>query len=354
MSIGSWKRWVVVSTAVLLLSLVSVPANSALEVSLEYAVPSGIGCPSEAEFRAAVAERLDTDPFVPGAARTVAVEISAKGGKLTGWLRWVDREGALEGQRRFEAQAADCAGLARNMVFAVTVQLQLLGRPEQADTPAEAKVPESDTQVGRTPPAPPTATATATTTSTSTSTSTSTATSGAPASAPAASATETFEVGAGLGPFVVSGWAPDVTAGGRVMVVGRLPRVLLQIAFEASLPQRHETSDDGSGFESSVLAASVAPCYRWPGIDTCPVFRAGQVRAQGFGVDQPQSPRATLWEIGLRLGAGGALWQRLEAKAHLELSYTLSPWTVQLNQHPVFVAPSFVFLGGIDLIAFFL
>jgi hypothetical protein len=32
----------------------------------------------------------------------------------------------------------------------------------------------------------------------------------------------------------------------------------------------------------------------------------------------------------------------------------LSPWTVELNERSVFVAPSFVLLGGIDLVAFFL
>lgn len=341
MSVGSWQRWFVISTGVLLPSLVSVPAKGVLEVSLEYSVPSGIGCPSEAEFRAAVAERLEEDPFVAAAARTVAVEISATDGRLNGVVRWTDREGILEGQRRFEAAAADCSDLARNMVFAVTVQLQLLELPEDASPPASSPGTESDArgEAARAPTPTPTPTRTPTP---------------APTVDPSVPARAwNFDMGAGIGAFLVSGWTPDVAPGGRVLVLGRVPRFSLHVAFEASLPQRHSTSD-AAGFESSVLAASVAPCWRSPVVEACPVLRFGQVRTRGFGVDEPKSPRGTLWEFGLRVGAGGALWASLEGKAYLELLYAPSPWTVQLNERSVFVAPSFVFLGGIDLVAFFL
>lgn len=307
-------------------------------MGLEYAVPGGIGCPSEAEFRTAVAERLGADPFVQVAARTVAVEISAQDGRLSGLLRWVDREGTLEGQRRFEASAADCAELARNMVFAVTVQLELLEHPKDASTPTPVPETDSDTGTEAAPVPAPEQTSTATP---------------SVAETPVPVAVSNFEMGAGVGPFLAAGWAPNVTLGGRAVILGRVPRFLLQVAFEATLPQRHSTSA-AAGFESSVLAASVAPCWRLPVVEACPVLRLGSVRARGFGVDEPQSSRGTLWEAGFRLAAGWALPARLEGKAHLELLYTLSPWTVELDGRSVFVAPSFVVLGGIDLVAFFL
>jgi len=336
-SVASWQRWVVVCAGALLASLVSVPAWSLLEVSLEYAVPSGIGCPSEAQFRAAVAERLGGDPFVKAAARTVEVEISAKDGRLRGVLRWVDREGTLEGQRRFEAPAAECSELARNMAFAVTVQLELLEQPEDASEPTTT--PGSDSEV-ETEAAPVASARTPTSTSAI-----------ADASVPVPAAN--FELGAGVGPFLASGWAPHVAGGGRVLLLGGVPRFLVQVAFEATLPQRYSTSE-GAGFKSSVLAASVAPCWRFPVVETCPVLRLGWVRAQGFGVDEPQSPRGTFWEAGFRLAAGWALQPRFEGKAHLELLYTPSPWGVVLDGRSVFVAPSFAVLGGIDLALFFL
>ena len=300
-------------------------------MSLEYAVPSGIGCPSEAEFRAAVAERLGGDPFVKSAARTVTVEISANDGELSGSLRWVDREGTLEGQRRFEASAADCSELARNLAFAVTVQLELLEQPEDASGPSTLPGTDSDEGTEAAPVAPtPSVTE---------------------ASVPAPASN--FELGAGVGPFLVSGWAPHVAGGGRLLLLGHVPRFLVQVAFEATLPQRHSTSE-GAGFESSVLAASVAPCWRFPVVEACPVLRVGSVRARGFGVDEPKSPRGTLWEAGFRLAGGWAFHPRLEGKAHLELLYTPSPWAVELDGRSVFVAPSFAVLGGIDLVAFFL
>lgn len=334
-SVGSWKRWVASSTAVVLPSVVSAPAKSALEVRLEYTAPAGIGCPSEAEFRAAIVERLDLDPFVQDATRTVEVEIAPASGRLNGQVRWVDRDGVLEGQRHFDAGPTDCSGLARNMAFAITVQLQLLGRPTD-DAPPSAAEMEASGEPTETPRPSPDAAATQA------------------APTPASTPASDFELGAGVGPFVVSGWTPDVAFGGRLTFVGRGPRFLVQLAFEASLPQRHDTDEAGAGFETSVLAASAAPCYRWPVVEACPVLRVGQVRARGFGVDQPQSPRGTLWEIGFRLGAGRPLMESLEGKAYLELAYTLSPWTVRLDERSVFTPPSFVVLGGIDLMAFFL
>lgn len=317
--------------------MVSVPAWSLLEVSLEYAVPSGLGCPSESEFRAAVADRLGGDPFVKAAARTVAVEISAKDGGLSGLLRWVDREGTLEGQRRFEASAAECAELARNMAFAVTVQLELLEQPEDASGPTTFPGTDSDPGTERVPVAPTRAPPSTT--------------SSADASVPVPASN--FELGAGVGPFLVSGWAPHVAGGGRVLLLGRVPRFLAQVAFEATLPQRHSTSE-GAGFETSVLAASLTPCWRFPVVEACPALRFGSVRARGFGVDEPQSPRGTFWEAGFRLAAAWAFHPSFEGKAHVEFLYTVSPWTVQLDERSVFVAPSFAVLGGIDLVAFFL
>ena len=346
MSVASWQRWVVVSTGVLLPSLVSIPAKSILEVSLEYAVPNGIGCPSEAEFRTAVADRLGDDPFVHAASRTLSVEISETGGGLNGVLRWLGHEGALEGQRRFTAPVGDCSELARNMVFAVTVQLQLLEHPE--DAPPPARVPETESDAPREANGEAEAGAEAAAAA-APATSASSVAVPAPISAPASN----FDVGAGLGLFLVSGWAPEVAAGGRVLFVGRVPRFSLQLALEASFP-RHYPASDGNGFESSVLAASLAFCGRLPVVEACPVLRIGRVRARGTGVDEPQSSGGTLGEVGLRLGAGGALWTNLEAQAQLELLYQPSPWTVQINERSVFDAPSFVVLGGIDLVAYFL
>jgi len=280
-----------------------------------------------------VATLVDYEPFVHAAARTVSVEITDSDGVLRGLVRWRNQAGALEGERRFDSPDADCAKLAQNLSFAVAVQLQLLASsaPEAAPPEPPAKpepVPSKFRSSPDSTPAPPSPT-------------------------PPSPAPSRLELRAGIGPFVVFGWAPDATLGGQLLLALRARTFSLQLGFEASYPTRYER-DDGSGFETFALAASLAPCLRFRAAEACSVLRLGQVRVQGFGVDETHAPRGLLAEAGLRLAVSGALGSGLEGRGYVEGLGTLSDWTVQLNGVGVFSAPAVVFLAGIDLGAFFL
>ena len=330
-----WQRHLAAPFAAVLSSSLSAVAEEPLHVSLDYNAPATAGCPGEFEFRSAVVDLLEYDPFVPDAARSVSVEISATDGILEGFLRWRDQEGVLEGERAFASFNADCTDLAKNMAFAVTVQLQLLnaprsdspapeGRPEQPENPPQMTTVPSRPELPKT-------------------------SESAPSATPA---TRRFEMGAGAGLFVTFGWAPSLVAGGSAFVVGRGPNLSGQLGFETILPER-AVRDNGSGFETSILAASFVPCMRLRSIEACSIIRFGQVRIQGFGVDEPRTPRAPFSQAGLRLGLAQALGAGVEAKTHAEVVCTLAPWKVQLNGSETFAAPLFVFLMGFDLAAFF-
>lgn len=308
----------------------TVGVEGPLHVAFQYDAPSSMGCPTEPEFRAAVTDLLDYDPFVPDAARTVSIDVAASDRALQGVLSWRSQAGDLEGERRFVSPDADCAKLAQNLAFAVAVQLQLLNAGVADAPPPET--PRTDPEQARSEPKPAPVPP-------------------APSGAPAPSSE--FELGGGVGPFVVLGWSPEVALGGNLLLLARNRSFSIRLAFEATLPSNFER-DDGSGFESSALAASMVPCLRFRALEACSVLRIGQVRVQGFGVDEPRSTRGMLAEAGLRLEVSGALGAGMEGRAHLEAVGTLSSRTVQLNGEDVFSAPAVVFLAGLDLAAFFL
>jgi hypothetical protein len=162
-----------------------------------------------------------------------------------------------------------------------------------------------------------------------------------------------LDIGAGAGPFVVFGWSPEPGTGGNLFLVARNRTLSAQLGFETSLPSRFER-DDGSGFQSSVLAVSVTPCLRFQVVEACPLVRFGQLRVRGFGVDEPRSPKGLLSQAGLRLSLAQALGARLEGRVYAQAVRTLSRWAVQLNGADAFMLPPFGFSLGIDLAAFFL
>ncbi len=307
---------------------ISAGAEGQLHVALEYDTATAVGCPSELDFRQAVAGQFDYDPFVSEAARTVSVQITRGGGALRGLLQWRDPHGTLQGERRFDSLDADCHRLAQNMAFAVTVQIQLLNASSPDSSAAGRGEPtkaESHTVLAaRAPPSPP-----------------------APPSSPH------LELGAGAGLFAASGWFPTPAAGGNARFVARSRAFAAELAVEMTLPTRYERQD-GSGFRSSAVAASLASCVRLQSVEACPVFRFGQIRARGFGVDEPKSPTGAFSQAGFRLSLSQAIGPRLEGVLQIQGLYTLSPWAIQLNGIDAFTSPHFSFLVGIDLVTLFL
>ncbi len=120
-------------------------ANGELLVSLDYQTdPALTGCPSAAEFRKAVVRQLGHDPFRENAPRRMVVRLSPTGARMAGRVEWRDANDQWEGERTFSSRNGSCADMARAMVLATAIQIDLLAMAEPAGPekpPAEAKPP---------------------------------------------------------------------------------------------------------------------------------------------------------------------------------------------------------------------
>src|SRR5579863_786102 len=86
-------------------------------------------CPSELDLRQGVVDQLGYDPFTTAtAAHHVVARIRATSTSVDGFLDWTDANGIREGERRLAASSGDCAALGHAMIFALAVQIELIGQ----------------------------------------------------------------------------------------------------------------------------------------------------------------------------------------------------------------------------------
>jgi hypothetical protein len=152
----------------------------------------------------------------------------------------------------------------------------------------------------------------------------------------------------GLGPSLAWGISPSTTATARLFVGLRRDDVSLEIGAESSYPSRDQ-SWDGSGFRQMLVGASAGLCGHRGAFAGCVLAKAGELRTQGLGLDEPKSPTAFVAQAGLRLGATIGLGDTWFITAHLDALGLLTPCTVELNDFPVWDMPWLSAFAGIDL-----
>lgn len=334
-------RWVAFCCSVLC------GAARAEPVAVEYDAPPELDCPSEREFKAQVSGRLGEDPFGEGARRTVRVAISNSKRGPAAEVSWRAEQGAIPGVRRFPPRGQTCAELVANIVFAVTVHIELLrierGTTRERGTAAsdaggatnEGSSGAGDTQTPETSAKP----------------EDSRSPNDQIRSSPHERETSRGWM-AGAGTSVLLGWSPRVSFGARVFVVRRGHHFAVEAAAEVTAPTRVERGP-GSGFESSSWSGSLAPCFSFGALDGCAVGRIGQVRASGFGLDQPRSPDALLSQLGARVAFSHPIARHFSASAHGEALANLSPWRIRLNQSEVWSTPPVAATFGLSVSASF-
>jgi len=312
-----------------------VRAQAPYYVSLGYEMdPTLSDCPAEAEFKRDVTRQLGYDPFRADATRQVVARTAPTSSGMTGALVWRDAEGRAQGERRLVTDHRDCRELVRSMAFAVVVQLQLLD--EQAEPKPE---PEPETQAEA--PEPP-----------------------QPEVAPVEDrprvrirvrqqrqaslkpADGRWQMNLGLGPAVAVGLAPNPSALARVFAAARYGDLSLELGAAASWPATWR-SDDGSGFESNAVLASVAPCLHRGWFSACPVAHLGSLSVEGVGIDEPRASSGLLIQTGLRL-AGSQPLGPIIATLRLEAMVSLRRWSVEVNEQDIWRMPGATFHAGLD------
>jgi hypothetical protein len=267
------------------------------------------GCPSEPDVRQGVVDQLGYDPFGAVAdVHHVFARVHVTSASVDGSLEWIDAKGVREGERRLSALSGDCAGLGRAMVFALVVQIQLIGQLASQVEPPPSPPPTPAVAVRPSP--------------------------------------VTYALG--VGPVLLIRAAPATTGGGRVFASARHGAASVELAAQASLAASLRRAD-GTGFDARVLAATVAVCGHWRPLAVCPLGTVGSLLVTGFGVDQPRSPSAFAAGVGGRAALERRLPTRIVIGAHADVLRMLTPRTISLNDLPVWATPSVNFTLGVDL-----
>jgi hypothetical protein len=266
-------------------------------------------CPPEIDLRQGVVNQLGYNPFsAVAAAHHIVARIHATSGSVEGYLVWTDASGTLEGERRLAASNGDCSALGRAMIFALVVQIELIGQ-----LASKVEIPS---------PPPPASTATA--------------------------RPQPPRYALGLGPVFLIGATPEATPGARVFAAGRHGAASLEVGAQASFVGSLRRAD-GTGFDARVVAGTLALCGHWRRLALCSLGTAGALLVTGFGVDEPHSPSAFTAGAGLRAALQQPLSSRFVLNAHADALATLTPRTISLNELPVWTTPAVTFSVGVDL-----
>lgn len=314
-------------------------------VGLDYA--GGPGCPDTEDFAALVSERLGYEPFVDEAPDRVSIQIVSRGAALEGRIEWRDVNGRWVGDQSVPMASKDCRILARALAAALVVQIQLLaatmvpgastGPPKDTSHLPEASAPET---APRSP-----------TRSTS------------PAEArpaplgvelPTSSARlrprPVFAIG--LGPSIGVGMSSIPVVLGRLLGSLAWQHLAIELDAELSVPTTTRR-EDGAGFTQRHVLAGVAGCAILMPWSACLLTKAGEVRMAGKDIDRPAFAVAPVLEAGARVGIGHIIGDRFLIGAHADGLANLFRWSATLDRVPVWRAPRFSAVIGIDAIVRF-
>ena len=99
------------------------------------------------------------------------------------------------------------------------------------------------------------------------------------------------------------------------------------------------------------MLGTLAVCGWQRSFCACGLAKLGLLQVHGLGVDRPASPAGFVAQVGPRLAYYLGLGARLGLLPHLDASYGLTPWTVDLNHVGVWRMPRLGAVAGIDLTA---
>jgi hypothetical protein len=318
--------------ACLLLLAAESPARATPSSRLVYSrTADSAACPDEEALRQAVTKRFGYDPFFAWAKQTVSVQIWRSDGHYRSRILVIDERGVARGARELSSDSADCADLFGATALAVSIALDASARLAADSAAAPAPAAASSEQPAS-PPAPEVPSPQAA------------GMFSAPADAPAPGASPpdagharsaahgAIHAFAGVDLLGSVGMQPSL-AGGTAVYVG-LRRSAFSAALEGQLdaPASVDVTATGGRVTSSIVAASLVPCFHVAFGSACLVGSLGEVRASGSGVADPASSTALMAAAGGRLGAEIPLSEGLFLRLHGDLLANLSPPTLRLNR----------------------
>ena len=314
-------------------------------VSLDYA--GRPGCPNTEDFATLVSARLGYEPFVATAPDRVSVHIVSRGATLEGRIEWRDSNGSWIGDQSVPVASKDCRHLSRALAAALVVQIHLL---------ASKTVPDGRTE-------PPNGTSHLPETSASTIVPPSPTVPTSPTELHAADLGMELQAGdaqrrprpglaIGLGSSIGLGMSSGPVLFGRLLGSIRWQHLGIELDAEVSAPATTRRAD-GAGFTQQHLLGGAAGCAMLAAWSACLLTKVGEVRMAGKDIDRPTSAVAPVLETGARVGIGRLLGQRFLVDAHADGLANLIRWSATLDGVPVWRAPGFSAVIGIDAVVRF-
>jgi hypothetical protein len=327
--------------------------EAAFHVRLGYRVDSTLrGCWDEAEFRRRIARRLGYDPFRQSASVDVSVEVVGPQSAIGGHVEWKNAQGEDLGERRFVGKDDNCAKLIDEMGFAVGLQIELFRRIASGEFSSEpARPPSGNEPVGRAArPTPSPGRAPSAAPGGASSASQRGASQGAAAEPEEAvpQPPARWAMWVGLGPSLAWGISPSTDVETRLFFGVRRDDLSLELGAESSYPASHRRWA-GSGFREMLVSATGGLCGHYGALAGCFLAKAGQLRAQGLGLDEPRSPTGFVGQAGLRVAATIGLTDSLFVAPHLDSLGLLTPCRIELNEVRVWHMPWLSAFAGLDL-----
>ena len=294
-------------------------------------------CPDERALRNGVAGRLGRDPFDDHAERTVTARILRLRKTLSTRIEVRDAAGELVGERELSSRAKDCAELAAATELALAIAIDPLGAmaPDHEgideSTPAVAPPPPARAQDARpTEPAsrPP-------------------AVGSPPAPVAPVEPRPHLQFHADGGAIVSAGAAPDAALGGRLLF--GLRKGSASLGAEGRLDAPASKPVGPGSIRTSLLLASLVPCYHYRAFAGCAIFGAGALRAKGRSFTDSRDATTAVFVVGARGGVEIPLQGPLFFDLHADLLVPLSRTTVEVNQSDVWRSPRLSGVIGMGL-----
>jgi len=315
----------------------SAAAEDPPRVRLAYARGPGTEkCPDERDLRNGVAARLGRDPFDDHADRMVTARVSRVRKILRARIEVHGPAGELYGERDLSSKDKDCAELAEATELAIAIAIDPLAamstpKPIATEAPPPAPPPAA---VEEPHPAPPPVVAPAPTPP-------------PPRPAPPAPAPPHLQFHAEGGPVGSLGAAPQAAVGGRLLLGVR--RAPFSLGLEGRLDAPSSRDVGPGSIQTSLMLASLVPCYHYSVLAGCALLGAGALRSHGRSFDDSRDATTAVFVAGARLAVEVPLDGVLFLHFHSDLLAALSQTSVQVNQSEVWETPRISGVLGMGL-----
>jgi hypothetical protein len=134
---------------------------------------------------------------------------------------------------------------------------------------------------------------------------------------------------------------------GRVFGALAWRRASIELGAAVSRPTTTRRAD-GAGFWQQQILGTAAGCANRTRWSACLVANAGAVRMAGENIDRPTSATVVIVQTGARLGVSQHIGRRASVSARADGLVNVTRWTGKLDEVPVWTAPRFAAVLGVD------